>query len=168
MKVDFCCRVFFSYIIAKANFTVSPSGVRRLRTPSRTFSIADALPLRRPLPLHPVPVARISRDVHPSVRRKLVHHACCPSRTAGFNLCSCRCAPPPDPLGWLCGGLRRSPVLVRRRTARDSLNASRRARPRPPPDARELSSRARRLACTFGRPCRGSLVHVMVVSCHGE
>ena len=161
----FCCRVFFSYIIAKANFTVSPSGVRRLRTPSRTFSIADALPLRRPLPLHPVPVARISRDVHPSVRRKLVHHACCPSRTAGFNLCSCRCARPPDPRGWLCGGVRRSPVLVRRRTARVSLNASRRARARRVPAAREVSPRARLFACTYGLLCRRLWVCVLVVSC---
>ena len=118
-----------------------------------------------PIPAIPVPVARISRDVHPSVRRKLVHHACCPSRTAGFNLCSCRCAPPPDPLGWLCGGLRRSPVLVRRRTARVSLNASRRARARRVPAVRELSPRARLFACTSGLLCRRLWVCVLVVSC---
>ena len=124
MKVDFCCRVFFSYFIAKAHFTVSPSGVHRLRTPSRTFSIAAALPLRRPLPLHPVPVARISRDVHPSVRRKLVHHACCPSRTAGFNLCSCRCAPQLDLFGWAHARSRRSLLPARHRAARDHLCGS--------------------------------------------
>jgi len=43
MKVEFCYGVFFSQFIAKANFTITPSGVHRLPTLSRTFSSADAL-----------------------------------------------------------------------------------------------------------------------------
>ena len=168
MKVDFCCRVFFSYIIAKANFTVSRSGASLLRTSNSNLHVATCLGLRRSCRLVPTSGVRISQFGLGCLHRNKAQHSSCPSPTRGLVGGSCRCAPPPDPLGWLCGGLRRSPVLVRRRTARDSLNASRRARPRPPPDARELSSRARRFACTFGRPCRGSLVCVMVVSCHGE
>ena len=136
--------------------------------PTSNIPLSQALSLRRPSRLVPTSGVRISRFLPACVRRKQAQYPSCPSRTGGLVGGSCRCAPPPDPLGWLCGGLRRPPVLVRRRTARDSLNASRRARPRPPPAARELSSRARRFACTFGRPCRGSLVCVMVVSCHGE
>ena len=124
--------------------------------------------LRRSCRLVPTSGVRISRFLPACVRRNQAQHPSCPSRTGGLVGGSCRCAPPPDPLGWALAQPRRSPLLARRRAACDSLNGSRRARAALMLSRHELSPRARRFACTFGRPCRGSLVCVMVVSCHGE
>ena len=168
MQVEFGDEIFFFEFIHCLNLTVSRSGASFLRTFNSNLHVATSVCLRRPRRLVPTSGVRILRCLPACVRRNKAQDPSCPCPTRGLVGGSCRCAPPPDPLGWLCGGLRRPPVLVRRRTARDSLNASRQARPRPPPAARELSSRARCFACTFGRPCRGSLVRVMVVSCHGE
>ena len=78
-----------------------------------------------------------------------------------------RCAPPPDPLGWACGGSRRSPLLARRRTARNSLNGSRPSRAAWLLSHRELSHRAYRFGRTLRWPRRGCWVCVLVrlVSC---
>ena len=77
-EVESCDAVFFSEFAELLKLVVSPSGMQHLRTPSRHFFPAGASPMRRPSQLTPVPVARISRKMHPCVRRKQAHHTFCP------------------------------------------------------------------------------------------
>ena len=109
--------------------------------------------LRRSSRLVPTCGVRISRFLPACVRRKQAQYPSCPSRTGGLVGGSCRCAPPPDPLGWALAQPRRSPLLARRRAACDSLNGGRRARAALMLSRHELSPRARRFACTFRLPC---------------
>ena len=87
-----------------------------------------------------------------------------PSRTGGGVFGRCRCAPRPDALGWPSPSPRRSHLLARRRTARDSLNGIGRARAASMLSRHELSHRAFFPACTFGLRCRGLWRCVVVVS----
>ena len=84
--------------------------------------------------------------------------------TGGGVFGRCRCAPRPDALGWPSPSPRRSHLLARRRTARDSLNGIRRARAASMLSRHELSHRAFFPACTFGLRCRGLWRCVVVVS----
>ena len=165
MQVEFGDEIFFFEFIHCLNLTVSRSGASFLRTFNSNLHVATSVCLRRPRRLLPTSGVRILRSLPACVRRNKAQDPSCPCPTRGLVGGSCRCAPPPDPLGWLCGGLRRPPVLVRRRTARVSLNASRRARARRVPAVRELSPRARLFACTYGLLCRRLWVCVLVVSC---
>ena len=101
----------------RSSLATSPSAPAFLSSSSRRLAIQqgrclqprlDFAPCLPPLrcaararPPH-VRVARISRSVLACARRKQAQHACCSPRTTGFILGSCRCAPPPDPLGWAC------------------------------------------------------------------
>ena len=132
--------------------------------PTSNIPLSHALSLRRPSRLVPTSGVRISRFLPACVRRKQAQYPSCPSRTGGLVGGSCRCAPPPDPLGWALAQPRRSPLLARRRAACDSLNGSRRARAALMLSRHELSPRARRFACTFRFPCLGLWMCVVVVS----
>ena len=166
MKVDFCCRVFFSYIIAKANFTVSRSGASLLRTSNSNLHVATCLGLRRPRRLVPTSGVRISQFGLGCLHRKQAQHPPTPSRTSAFVTCCCRCARRPDAFGWACVLLTAlTSAGAPHRTARVSLHASRRGRARRLPTFRELSPRARLFACTSGLLCRRLWVCVLVVSC---
>ena len=98
------------------------------------------------------------------MRRKQAQHISSPSRTGGGVFGRCRCVPRPDALGWPSPSPRRSHLLARRRTARDSLNGIRRARAASMLSRHELSHRAFFPACTFGLRCRGLWRCVVVVS----
>ena len=114
--------------------------------------------------LSPTSGVRISRFLPACVRRKQAQHISSPSRTGGGVFGRCRCAPRPDALGWPSPSPRRSHLLARRRTARDSLNGIRRARAASMLSRHELSHRAFFPACTFGLRCRGLWRCVVVVS----
>ena len=168
LQVEFGDEIFFFQFVHCLNLTVSRSGASFLRTFNSNLHVATSVCLRRPSRLVPTSGARISQFLPACVRRKQAQHASCPSRTGGLVRGSCRCAPPPDPLGWPCGGSRRSPLLARRRTARNSLNGSRPSRAAWLLSHRELSHRAYRFGRTLHWPRRGCLVCVIVVSCHAS
>ena len=153
MQVEFGDEIFFFEFVHYLNLTVSRSGASFLRTFNSNLHVATSVCLRRPSRLVPTSGVRISRFLPACVRRKQAQYLSCPSRTGGLVGGSCRCAPPPDPLGWALAQPRRSPLLARRRAACDSLNGSRRARAALMLSRHELSPRARRFACTFRLPC---------------
>ena len=153
MQVEFGDEIFFFEFVHYLNLTVSRSGASFLRTFNSNLHVATSVSLRRPSRLVPTSGVRISRFLPACVRRKQAQYPSCPSRTGGLVGGSCRCAPPPDPLGWALAQPRRSPLLSRRRAACDSLNGSRRARAALMLSRHELSPRARRFACTFRLPC---------------
>ena len=153
LEIEFSGGIFFPEIVDYMNLTVCRSGALPPQTLTRTFQIAACLRVRRPSRLLPASGVRISRFLPACVRRNQAQHPSCPSRTGGLVGGSCRCAPPPDPLGWALAQPRRSPLLARRRAACDSLNGSRRARAALMLSRHELSPRARRFACTFRLPC---------------
>jgi len=111
--------------------------------------------LRRSSRLVPTCGVRISRFLPACVRRKQAHHLSCPSRTGGGVFGRCRCAPRPDPFRWALAQPRRSPLLARRRAARDSLFGSRRSRAAFMLSRFELSHRAFLLPCSFGLLSQG-------------
>ena len=114
--------------------------------------------------LDPARRAQSSTFLPAPVRRKQAQHISSPSRTGGGVFGRCRCAPRPDALGWPSPSPRRSHLLARRRTARDSLNGIGRARAASMLSRHELSHRAFFPACTFGLRCRGLWRCVVVVS----
>ena len=96
-------------------------------------------PSRAAHPLAPVLLARSQEKcIRVCAGSKLIMPAVHPERPATSSA-----AAQPDAFSWPNAESRRSPVLARRRTARDSLNARRRARALQPPALRELSHRAR-------------------------
>ena len=145
LEIDFSGRVFFLEFVEYINFTVSHSGACLLRTPTRTSTCANAFLLCRSSRLVPTCC----------VRRKQAHHPPCPSRTGGGVFGRCRCAPRPDPFRWALAQPRRSPLLARRRAARDSLFGSRRSRAAFMLSRFELSHRAFLLPCSFGLLSQG-------------
>ena len=132
--------------------------------PTSNIPLSQALSLRRPSRLVPTSGVRISRFLPACVRRKQAQHPSCPSRTGGGVFGRCRCAPRPDAPGWALAQPRRSRLLARRRTARDSLNGIRRSRAASMLSRHELSHRAFFPACTCGLRCRGLWRCVVVVS----
>ena len=125
MKVEFCYGVFFSQFIAKANFTITPSGVHRLPTLSRTFSSADAL--SRAWARHAAPSTR-----GPNITSSASVCAQEPSSTfmlpilnarVRASLPQVRLASELEPSVWPCGRARRSVVVARHRAAFDDPSA---------------------------------------------
>ena len=121
---------------------------------SNSLSLASFC-LRRSSRLVPTCGVRVSRFLPACVRRKQAHHLSCPSRTGGGVFGRCRCAPRPDPFRWALAQPRRSPLLARRRAARDSLFGSRRSRAAFMLSRFELSHRAFLLPCSFGLLSQG-------------
>ena len=100
LQFEFGDAIFLFELVHYIDFTISRSGDLIPRTPARTFHVATPLCLRRSPRLVPTCGVRISRFLPACVRRKQAQHPSCPSRTGGLVCGSCRCAPPPDPLGW--------------------------------------------------------------------
>ena len=136
--------------------------------PVSNIPLSHTLSLRRPPRLAPTSGVRISRFLPACVRRKQAQDPSSPSRTGGGTAGSCRCAPRPDALGWALAQPRRSRLLARRRTVRDSLNGIRRARAILMLSRHELYHRALHFGCTFGLTCRGPWMCVVVVSCRAS
>ena len=150
LEIEFPDGVFFLELVEYSNLAVSRSGASLPRTPPRTFSSTSHLACAVRPALSPTSGVRISRFLPACVRRKQAQHISSPSRTGGGVFGRCRCAPRPDALGWPSPSPRRSHLLARRRTARDSLNGIRRARAASMLSRHELSRRAFFPACTFG------------------
>ena len=132
--------------------------------PVSNIPLSHKLSLRRPPRLAPTSGVRISRFLPACVRRKQAQDPSSPSPTGGGVAGSCGCAPRPDALGWALAQPRRSPLLARRRTARDSLNGIRPSRVAWLLSHRELYHSALFFGCTFGLTCRGPWMCVVVVS----
>jgi hypothetical protein len=164
LQFEFGDAIFLFDLVYYINFTVSRSGELLPRTPARTFHVATPLSLRRSYRRVPTSGVRISRFLPACVRREQAQHVSCPSRTGGGVFGRCRCAPRPDAFGWALAQPRRSLLLARHRTARDSLNGIRRAWAALMLSRHELCRRAFVPACTFGLRCRGLWRCVVVVS----
>ena len=148
-------------------------------TPTLTFDVSQpacrcrSLPI--PLPLYPWHDSQ-EKCTRVCAGSKLIMSAVHPERPASSSA-AVGCAPQPDPFSWPNAESRRSPVLARRRTARDSLIARRRSRALLPPALRERSHRARLFdrTCVFLPPCLESVMFMassrasecMVMSVYG-
>ena len=155
MQVEFGDEIFFFEFVHYLNLTVSRSGASFLRNFNSNLHVATSVSLRRPSRLVPTSGVRISQFLPACVRRKQAQHPSCPSRTGGGVFGRCRCAPRPDAPGWALAQPRRSRLLARRRTARDSLDVIRRSRAALILSRHELSRRALFSACTFRFACLG-------------
>ena len=164
LQFEFGDAIFLFELVHYFDFTISRSGDLIPRTLARTFHVATPLCLRRSPRLVPTCGVRISRFLPACVRRKQAQHPSCPSRTGGGVFGRCRCAPRPDAFGWALAQPRRSRLLARRRTARDSLDVIRRARAALILSRHELSRRALFSACTFRFACLGLWRCLVVVT----
>ena len=164
LQFEFGDAIFLFELVHYFDFTISRSGDLIPRTLARTFHVATPLCLRRSPRLVPTCGVRISRFLPACVRRKQAQHPSCPSRTGGGVFGRCRCAPRPDAPGWALAQPRRSRLLARRRTARDSLDVIRRARAALILSRHELSRRALLSACTFRFACLGLWRCLVVLS----
>ncbi len=165
MGIEFPDGVFFLELVEYRNFAVSRSGASKPPSnPTSNLLIHLSFACAARPAQSPTSGVRISRFLPACVRRKQAQHISSPSRTGGGVFGRCRCVPRPDALGWPSPSPRRSHLLARRRTARDSLNGIRRARAASMLSRHELSHRAFFPACTFGLRCRGLWRCVVVVS----
>ena len=168
-----------------------PSAVVHVR--AELFARARPAAIGRQVRRARAPPARTSCRTHPRLGALLGRPACVPgpcTQSTVFNIPACPCAQEASstyilsfPNGrrrlwqvqvcstprcaWLAPSPspRRSHLLARRRTARDSLNGIGRARAASMLSRHELSHRAFFPACTFGLRCRGLWQCLVVVSC---
>ena len=166
MQVEFGDEIFFFEFIHYLNLTVSRSGASLLRTSNSNFHVATCLGLHRPRRLLSPLAGCESHNLASAActGNKLNTHPIHPERALSSLAAAGAPRGPMRLVGPACCS-RRSPVLVRRRTARVSLNASRQARARRLRTFREISPHARLFACTSGLLCRRLWVCVLVVSC---
>ena len=165
MEIEFPDGVFFLELVEYSNFAVSRSGASLPRTPPRTFSSTSHLLAPLAPPCRPLAGCEFHDSCPPvCAGSKLNIYPLHPQRAAASRAAAgvprasmCSVGPSPSP--------RRSPLLARHRTARDSLNGIKRARAASMLSRHELSHRAFFPACTFGLRCRGLWQCLVVVSC---
>ena len=155
MEIEFYDGVFFLELIQCINFTVSLSGASLLRTPPRIFTCMRAIACAAHPAWSPIEGCE-SDDSCPVVcaGTKLNIHHVHPERAAASRAGA---GAPHASMRLVGHGAqpRRSPLLARRRTVRDSLNGIRRARAGWMFSRYELYHRALLFGCTFGLTRRG-------------
>ena len=168
MEIEFPDGVFFLKLVEYRNFAVSRSGASLPRTPPRTFSSTSHLLAPLAPPCRPLAGCEFHDSCPPvCAGSKLNIYPLLPERAAA-SLAGAGVLHAPMRLVGPSPSPRRSHLLARRRTARDSLNGIRRARAAFMLSRHTLSHRAFFPACTFGLRCRGLWRCVVVVSSRTE